>query len=220
MAQYPYTGSILTNSDGTNKISTSLSVHYLIKNDKGITVGALQTMSIHEQGGVEQVTEIGTDGVLNTVRNTSVKISGSCQRVRYSRLRGIEAFGQEYTHIHSQAAPFDIWIYDRQGAQESDWVITVIGGIWMESSQWKLDHQNWIVTDDLSFKASAIKSWRGGANQFIPAAQGGDGAIKLSHLNVSDGTTGAYSVQQAADMGLNNRRGALDIAGLSNATLF
>jgi len=212
---YPYTGTILENNDGSNKTSTSLSVHMLIKVNNTISVGAIQSLDCDERGTISMITEVGTDGVIDSVRNKSVEISGSCERIRFSRTRIAEAFGRSFIHVQSQAYPFDIWIYDRQAASQSDWVITVIKNVWIESIKWNLKVNDWVMADSMTWKAETIKSYRGTPG--TPAATGGETGITLATVSLSDNTTGGLSAEQAADVGLNGRRGSLDVPGLIDA---
>ena len=220
MANYPYTGTQLSSpnpnaTDGGNITSTSLAVHMLIKTANLLPVGAIQKISVREAGSIEQIGEVGTDGVVDSVRNKSVNISGDVERIRMSRIRLAEAFGRSWTHIQSQAYPFDIWIYDRQAAKQSDWIVTIIKNVWFESLNWSIDQGNWIMRDSASWKAESILSYRGAPGN--PAATGGNLGIKGSLVTIpgsTDATTGNLSIEQAADTGFNGRRGALDVPGL------
>jgi hypothetical protein len=214
---YPYTNSKLENvggSDGGNKTSTSLSVHMLIKTANNIPVGAIQMLSVSERGSIEQIMEVGTDGVVDSVRKSSVLISGNIERIRVSRVRLAEAFGRQWIHLQSQVYPFDIWIYDRQAASQSDWIVTIIKNVLFETLDWSLNQGDWVMKDKATFKAETIYSYRGSAGN--PAATGGDLGIKLASVgsSYSDDSMGGLTIEQAADTGTGGRRGALDVPGL------
>ncbi len=216
---YPETGTLISNANGSNRTSVSLSVHMLIKTGDGQVVGAVQSLNWTESGNITMVKEVGTDAIVDSCRTSAVNISGSCKRARMNRTRITEAFGREFLHVASQAYPFDIWVIDRQAKSQNDWITTVIKNVWIKSIATSISNDNWIMMDDMQWEAENIYSNRGasGLSGGLPAATGGDLGIKLSHIGLSDDTMGQYSAEQAADTGLNGRRGALDVPGLINA---
>lgn len=200
MANAPNTGSILSNSDGTNKTSTSLSTHMIIMVN-GKSIGALQKLTISESAGIKQIDEIGTDGHIDSVRNTSVSISGSIDRVRFSRLRIAEAFHRGYVHLASQMYPFDIVIMDRQKQNTSNQISTVIKNVLIKSIDTSYDSGDFVVVDRMTFEAETIFSiLNGGGNK--PVAQGGEQGIEF-YNNI---------IERQTDTG--GRRGSLDASGL------
>ena len=217
MADYPNTGTQLQNSNGTNKTSVGLSTHILIKNENGDKIGAIKSLSVTEQGTVTQITELGTDGVIDSCRTQSVKISGDCSRTRFSKARITEAFGREYVHLQSQAYPFDIWIIDRKGADISEWVTTVIKNVWINNIQYTYSDDNWVLVDKMSWQAETIYSTLG-ANGNIPSATGGLLGIKLANYSLKSSSQN-LNAEQAADVGLSGRRGSLDVPGLIDAII-
>ena len=128
MALAPNTGSTLTQTSGKNKTSTAISTNILIMVGE-TAVGAIQSMQITESRGLKQIDEVGTDGHVDSVPNVSTNITGSCQRVRFDRLRIAEAFSRGFVHVASQAYPFDIVIIDKQKSDTGLQISTVIKNV-------------------------------------------------------------------------------------------
>jgi hypothetical protein len=204
-----YTGTQLSNSDGSNRTATSLSVHILIMNDKNQAVGALKTFSVDENNDIGSFTEIGTDAIVDSFRKSPTKISGTCDHVRWDKKRVTQVFGRNFIHAQSQVAPFDIKIIDRQSKDPANWVTTVIKNVWIKSLSYAYSADDWMITDKMSWQAETIYSTLGDGHS--PVAQGG------AQINLSDDTTNPLNAEQAADTGFNGRRGAMDIPGLIDA---
>src|SRR5574337_1824564 len=98
MALAPNTGSTLTFDTGKNKTSTGISTNILIMVGN-TAVGAIQSLSVSERRGIKMIDEVGTDGHVDSVPNVSTNITGTCQRVRFDRLRVAEAFSRGFTHV-------------------------------------------------------------------------------------------------------------------------
>ena len=204
MSSAPNTGSTLTNADGTNKTSTSLSTHMILKVG-GQAIGAIKSISIQESRSISMINEVGSDGSIDSVPTSSVVVSGSVSRIRYDRLRLTEAFGQGFLHLAAARYPFDIEILDIQkAARTGDQIITIIKNVWFDSLSYSFDADNWIITDQANWKAEQIFSFRTGG---LSAATGGE-----RKLNVIRDTIGVQ-----ADTG--RRRGSLDASGLIDLVL-
>src|SRR5271169_3739100 len=111
LPNYPQTGSTLTLPTGQNLTSTGISTNILIavRNPQTggyVPVGAVQSMAISEKRSIKMIDEVGTDGHIDSVPNQSTNISGSCQRVRFDRLRVAEAFDRSFLHVSAQVYPF------------------------------------------------------------------------------------------------------------------
>lgn len=216
MSQAANTGSTLTFPGGANKTSTAISTNIIItvRTPNGnIPVGAIQKLDVKEQREVKMIDEVGTDGHIDSVPTRSTDISGSCERVRFDRLRITEAFSRGFLHVASQAYPFDIIIMDKQKTDSANQITTVIKNVWITDISYGYNAGDWIISDNMSWKAERIFSIlnNGGAT---PAAQGGEIGIKFSNIGV----------EREADTGANGRGGALDASGLidlgSDGTLF
>ena len=109
MATYPQTGSILTRPDGSNRTGIALSTQIVLMVGPN-PIGAVQDLSINESRDVSFISEVGTDGQIDSAPRSSTKVSGRCERIRFDRLRVAEAFSRGFVHVKSQRFPFDIVI--------------------------------------------------------------------------------------------------------------
>jgi len=202
MALAPNTQSTLSYGSGTNKTSTAISTNILIL--VGNTpVGAIQDLSINESRPIKFINEVGTDGQIDSVPQGSSTFTGDCNRVRFDRLRIAEAFGRGFTHVQSQAYPFDIVIIDKQKADSGNQISTVIKNVWIKSISYTYNADNWVITDKMSWEAETIYSILTSGSG-VPVAQGGERGIPYNNLEI----------ERLTDTGFNGRRGSLDAAGL------
>jgi hypothetical protein len=205
--QYPYpaTGSFLyqTGSSTKNRTGVGLSTMIIIKVDD-TRVGAIQTLSVNESRTITMVSEVGTDGHIDSAPTKSAEHSATCQRLRFDRVRATQAFGAGFMHVKSQRIPFDIEIIDQFNGEvgSGSEIVTALCNCWFESIKYDYGSDNWLVTDDLSIKFETIYS-RIGSN---PAVTGGERNIPLRY----------DPYELAADMG--NRRGSMDAPGLITAS--
>lgn len=201
------TRSSLTYLDGRNKTSTSLSTNILVLvNDTPI--GAIQELSITESRQVTMINELGTDGTIDSVPTGSVKISGSCRRIRYDALRITEAMGRSFLHLQSQAYPFDFVVIDRN-RRAGNKISTVIKNVWLTNIQYSYSSGEWIITDNVQWEAETVYSTLVGTGG--SAATGGDLGIKSSG---PFNTEFVNDIERVVDRGANGRRGSLDSGGL------
>ena len=208
MANTLNTGSTLSLPSGDNKTSTAISTNILIMVGTK-AVGAIQTMSISEKRAIKMIDEVGTDGHIDSVPHTSTNITGSCQRVRFDRLRVAEAFSRGFVHVASQVYPFDIVIIDRQKRDQASQISTVIKNVWINGIDYTYQISDWVITDTMSWEAETIYSTLSGG---IAVAQGGE--IGVPHMvNIPIGSE-SLNIEQLVDTGSNGRRGSLDTAGI------
>jgi hypothetical protein len=218
MANAANTGSTLTVAgSNVNKTSTAISTNIIILVNNQ-AVGAVQQMTINEQRNITMIDEVGTDGHIDSVPTSSTNISGSCQRIRFDRLRITEAFSRGFVHIASQVYPFDIVILDKQKRDQGSQISTIIKNVWIESLGYTYDAGNWVITEAMGWKAETIFSvLNNGSSQ--PVAVGGELGIKhmgagpngIVNITSGDGIT---NIEQLVDTGASGRRGSLDAAGL------
>lgn len=202
MTLAPNTHSTLTFDSGKNKTSTSLSTNILIMVGN-TAVGAVQSLAISEKRGIKMIDEVGNDGHVDSVPNVSANFTGTCQRIRFDRLRIAEAFSRGYIHIQSQAYPFDIVIIDRQkGSDVASQISTVIKNVWISGIDYTYQVSDWVITESMTWEAETIYSTLNNG----PVARGGERQIPLSIIPLEQGT----------DTGANGRRGSLDASGLIN----
>lgn len=199
MANAINTGSTLSYPDGTNKTSTSLSTHILIMVN-GKAVGAVKSLQVTEGRTIKMIDEIGTDGHIDSTPTSSTNITGSCDRVRFDRLRISEAFGRGFIHVSSQMYPFDIVLLDRQKQNSANQISTVIKNVWIKDISYTYDSDNWVITDRMSWEAEAIYSVLNNGN----AAVASGGEIGIDYYN--------NIIERQSDTG--QRRGSMDASGL------
>ena len=205
MPSYPQTGSSILgrgpNNNNQNFTGVGLSTQVIIMvNDQ--PVGAIQTLSVREERPLTFVQEVGNDGFLDSAPTGSTVVSGSCNRVRFDRLRASEAFGRDFLHAHSQRIPFDIDIFDYWGGDITNPIKTVIKNVWIKSLSYDYKVDNWLIFDQMEWQAETISSTINGG---LSAAQGGTRNLALQ-IN---------AIEQAADVGKS--RGTLDSPNLINA---
>lgn len=205
---------------GNNKTSTAISTNILIM--VGNTpVGAVQSLAISEKRSIKMIDEVGTDGHIDSVPNQSTNITGTCQRVRFDRMRIAEAFGRSFHHVSSQAYPFDIIIIDKQKLDFGSQISTVIKNVWINGIDYTYQVSDWVITESMTWEAETIYSHLNSGNA-TPAATGGERQIPLNLLPPNPGNT--LSIEQLTDTGAGGRRGSLDAAGLidigSGSSLF
>jgi hypothetical protein len=220
----PNTGSTLGLNSGVNKTSTALSTNILILVN-GTAVGAVQSLTVNENRSIKMINEVGTDGNIDSVPSTSTTIGGNCTRIRFDRLRIAEAFGRGFIHVASQVYPFDIVILDKQKRDQSNQISTIIKNVWIESISYTYNVSDWVLSDQMNWKAETIFSiLNGGSSPIaggVPVAVGGErgiqhfGAGKNGIGTILMGDNGnANNIEQLVDTGSNGRRGSLDAAGL------
>lgn len=217
MAQAANTQSTLTTNLDLNKTSTAISTNIIIMVNQ-TPVGAIQSMAINEKRGIKMIDEVGTDGHIDSVPNVSTNITGSCQRVRFDRLRIAEAFSRGFVHVASQVYPFDIVIIDKQKRNTGAQISTVIRNVWISGISYTYQANDWVITDNMEWEAETIFSvLGGGSSPFIaggnPVAQGGERGINfVGNFGFTDGSS--ERIEQAVDTGSSGRRGSLDTAGI------
>ena len=186
MTQATNTNSTLTYPGGQNKTSTAISVNILItvRSPTGnIPVGAIQTLSVSETRNIKMINEISTDGSIDSTPDSSTVITGSCDRIRFDRLRITEAFGRGFLHVASQAYPFDIVIFDKQKLAQGSQISTVIKNVWIKSLDYSYSSSDWVIMDRMTWQAEKIFSILNNGSS-TPAAQGGEIAIPFSNIPV------------------------------------
>lgn len=212
------TGSLINLGDafGTNTTNTAISTNILLAvriQGSGSTgvggyqpIGAVQSMAISEKRAIKMIDEVGTDGHIDSVPNQSTNITGTCQRVRFQKLRIAEAFDRSFLHVAAQIYPFDIIIFDKQKFATGNQVTTVIKNVWISGIDYTYQVSDWVITDSMTWEAEYIYSTLGSGG---PAAKGGqDGIVKPFNINNDNW------VERQVDSGAAGRRGSLDTAGL------
>lgn len=183
---------------GRSRTGTHLSTNIIIAVE-GRAVGAIKTLNVSEGRQVQGVSEVGTDGQIDSAPTKSAEFTVDCDRTRFDGRRIAEAFYRGFVHVHSQRVPFDIQIYDLVNGTSSDQqLITTVKNCWITKIGYKYDSENFIITEQMSLHAETINS------------------------NLNSGSAISYpkdiyynnSFEVEADIG--RFRGALDAAGLIN----
>lgn len=199
----PGSTKVVDPATGKNRTSTHLSTNINILVE-GIAVGAIQSMDVSESGSIKMVDEIGTDGHIDSARNSSVNVTGSCKRTRFAGQRIAEAFMRGYVHVKSQRLPFDIEIQDNfKGADDASIVITTVRNVWIKSIDYTYSSNDFIIIETMSWEAESIDSIMG------------SGASVVGDVNSIGIPVTVNEFERSADIG--TYRGALDGPGLLNA---
>ncbi len=206
MANYSATGSRLLTDNGQNRTGTAISTCIIVEVD-GNAIGAIKKLSIKEGREIAMIDELGYDGHIDSVPKRATDIDGDCTRTRFDNLRMLAAFSRPYIHLAAQRIPFDIVIKDTfAGSDVNSVLVTTIKNVWCRSLNITYSADDFVIVEDMSWKAEYIYS-------------------KIGNKNAVPGVTGSRMMQirtpisqfeLAADRG--DSRGALSGAGLLNAT--
>lgn len=197
------TTTALQDSAGNNRTATHLSTNIIIKVD-GNVVGAVKSLDINETRSIKMISEVGTDGVIDSAPSASTEISGSCTRTRFDRMRITEAFGRSFIHAHAQRIPFDIEIQDVfHDSDPGNAIITTIQNVWITDIKYTYSAEEFIIVDTMSWKAERIFSILNNGNVAQAVSNGRANPIILN------------AFEQQADRGAFT--GSLDALGLLNA---
>jgi hypothetical protein len=217
MANAPNTGSTLTTPNGVNKTSTAISTNIIIMVGPN-PVGAVQSLAISEKRAIKMIDEVGTDGHIDSVPHQSTNITGTCQRIRFDRLRITEAFSRGFVHIASQIYPFDLVILDKQKRDQGSQISTVIKNVWISGIDYTYTVSDWVISDSMTWEAEAIFSVLNNGSS-TPVAVGGE--LGITHMGTGPNGIvtitsghGITNIEQLVDTGSGGRRGSLDAAGL------
>jgi hypothetical protein len=188
--------------NGKNRTGTHLSTNIIIAIGAQ-PVAAIKSLQVNESRSIQTISEVGTDGLIDSTPSKSTEYSISCTRTRFDGKRIAEGFYRSYVHVAAQRTPFDIYIYDLIQGGSTDGtgltVTTVIENCWITKISYSFEAENFVIVDNMDLTAEAIKSFRAGGQSAI-----------------SDPTRMVINpFEQEADRGLY--RGALDGAGLINA---
>lgn len=224
MANAANTGSTLFGTPSyanINKTSTAISTNIIVMVHNH-AVGAIQSLAISEKRSIKMIDEVGNDGHIDSVPNQSTNITGTCQRIRFDRLRIAEAFSRGFVHVASQVYPFDIVILDKQKKNTGNQISTVIKNVWISGIDYTYQISDWVISDSMTWEAETIFSVLNGSSA-SPVAVGGE--LGIPHmggngnpngiLEISSGDNGIIkNIEQLVDTGAGGRRGSLDAAGL------
>ena len=210
MAEYPNTGSILDSIDVEGaKTRTSLSTQILIYvNDE--PVGAVQNFSVNQSRTNKDITEVGTDGIIEYVPNGPTKIDLSVDRMMFDGLSITEAMSRSFTQLSAQRMPFDIVVFDKFSGGGDDAIVTTYHNCWFNSINKSYKSDSYLITEQAKLNCEYMSSTRGGVDQPVTLSQGINGGREVPRRQNDD-------IELAADAGINGRRGVMDYKGLISA---
>jgi hypothetical protein len=207
MASYPYTGTLFDSEAVTGaKTRTNLSTQIVVYVNNQ-PVGAIQDFQERQQRSIKKITEVGTDGIIESVPQSATTISLTVRRIVFDGLSLPESMARGFRNIHAQRIPFDIVVIDRFTGTEEEGgaIVTTYHNCWFESLGKSYTTGDYTITEDANLSVEAISTERNGAP--IASSQGVGGGRDLG----SEGRQ-IDSVEQAADYG--TYRGSMDFPGL------
>lgn len=219
---YPYTG---TASNASTQ--TGLSTQILVQVE-GQKVGGIQSLSVDQRRPLKEITEVGTDGVIEITPSGATTFGIQIERIYFDRKTITEALGRAFLNIQSQRAPFDIIVYDyhnvpaaavdvANGYDVSDAspgvIITVYENVWIESLSKSYSSGDYIIMENISCKCEFVHSHTG----LVSAEQDGGGGAPTSAALYTASDVGSDDIAQLRKLERLvdvSRPGSLDARGL------
>lgn len=199
MAAYPKTGSTL---DSTTRSSLSTQIIIMVNNEP---VGAIQNFTETQNRPIKEITEIGTDGIVELVPQGAAKTTLRINRMYFDGLSLPESFSRGFRNLQSQRIPFDIVVIDQTTGTGNDAIITTYHNCWFESLTTTYQTDNYTIAQDANVKCEFVSTIRGGEAIALSQGTGGSRQVPVQK----------DSVELAADSG--KTRGSLDFPGLISA---
>lgn len=194
---YPTTGSTLG-----SKIQTGLSTQIvvLVENEP---VGAIQKLSITQSRSLYRAHELGLDGILEIVPQSSTTFEASIERIVFDRLRLPEAFKRGFVNIKSQLIPFDIEIIDRTGGDIDTGaeVVSKLVNCWFSSYNPSMNADNFIISENANIWFEDIQTFYGNGTSLSSSSRGLRGIAPTTLPREGDTDRGTY-------------RGTMDVANI------
>lgn len=212
MASFPNTESRITRGvdDPTSegRTTTGLSTQIIIK-VANVPVGALQSLNVTQNRPLMRVNEIGTDGNIEIVPQSSPTYELAVTRVVFDQLRLPEAFSRSFRFIGAQRIPFDIEIFDLNNADEQNAAVSNSNGVvvmkfvncWFTNYVTPYAAENYLISETATIWAeTGIVS---------------DGTTPDTALRTFTPQTDTAGIEASANTG--GRRGGVDAAGIIGA---
>lgn len=199
MPAYPRTGSTL---DSTTRTSLSTQIIIMVNNEP---VGAIQSFRVGQARGIKDITEVGTDGIIELVPNSANRVSLTINRIYFDGISLPEAFSRGFRNLQSQRIPFDIIVIDQTTGTGDNAIIETYHNCWFESLNTTFNSSDYVIIQDASVKCEFVSTIRGGEAVSLSQGAGGSRQVPVQ----------LDSVELAADSG--NTRGSLDYPGLISA---
>ena len=202
-AEYPQTGSVL---DSYTKTGLSTQIVIMVN---GNPVGAIQSFGEQQNRSIKPINEVGTDGQIELVPQSSTTIKLNIQRVVFDGLSVTEAFSRGFRNIAAQRIPFDIMVFDKSaGGTETSWITTTYHNCWFESLSKTYQTSDYVIMEQASVSAEHISTTQ---NAEPLAGKSWDNKRDLGDGRDLD------NVEAEADAGVNGRRGSMDYQGIFTA---
>lgn len=204
MADYPNTASIFDNVNTGAKTRTGLSTQIIVYVN-GEPVGAIQSFQETQARQTKSISEVGTDGIVEIVPQSSTTFTLVVQRIVFDGLSLPEAFSRGFRNIQAQRMPFDIVVIDKFTGTDGDAVVTTYHNCWFSNLSKSYTVQDYTITENATVNCEYVSSTRAG--EAVADSQGVQGAREIPGRQLDD-------VERAADAGKSGRRGSLDFPGL------
>jgi hypothetical protein len=210
MADYPNTGTIFDkpgdgNMGGTTRTALSTQIIIYVNDEP---VGAIQSFQETQTRQNKKIAEVGTDGWIEIVPQSPATVSLTVQRIVFDGLSLPESFARGYKNIHAQRIPFDIKVVDKYAGHGDNAVVTVYHNCWFSNLSKSYTVNDYSITESANVDCEYVSSTR--ADTAVTLTQGAGGGREIVNRQED-------AVEQATDMGLEGRRGALDYDGLITA---
>ena len=199
MPAYPKSGSTL---DSTTRTSLSTQIIVMVNNEP---VGAIQSFGITQNRGIKDITEVGTDGIIELVPSSANKVSLNINRIYFDGISLPEAFSRGFRNLQSQRIPFDIVVIDQTTGTGDNAIIETYHNCWFESLSTTFTAQDYVIAQTASVKCEYVSTIRGGEAVSLSQGAGGSRQVPVQ----------LDSAELAADSG--NTRGSLVYPGLISA---
>ena len=207
-ADYPNTSTLFDSSAVTGaKTRTGLSTQVIVYVN-GEPVGAIQSFQESQTRGLKSISEVGTDGIIEIVPQSSATFALTVQRIVFDGLSLPEAFSRGFRNIQAQRMPFDIVVIDKFTGTDNDSVVTTYHNCWFKTIGRTYQTQDYTITENAGIDCEYVSTTRAG--EAIAESQGVQGSREVPGRDMDN-------IEQAADAGKSGRRGALDFPGLISA---
>jgi len=196
---FPNTG---TNVNAGHRTNSGLSTQIIIKVYNS-PVGALQNLSVTQTRGLQRISELGTDGVIEIVPNSATQYELTASRIVFDQLRLPESFSRGFRFIAAQRIPFDIDIIDISGTDpnspddDGNKVVMTYKNCWFTRYETPYAADNYIITESATMWCETA----------YLVQVGRDGSLRPVDRQVD-----SAGVEQEVNSG--RRLGSLDAAGL------
>ena len=211
MSDFPNTGSILDTVTGQASTNTGLSTQIVIRVNNQ-AVGALQSLRVSQNRGLQRISEIGTDGVIEIVPNKATEYEITAERVVFDQLRLPESLSRGFRFISAQRVPFDIDIFDianvnppagPQTASSTGVVVMTYKNCWFTRYETPYAAENYVITESATIWAETA---------YISNLQGIDIPNNIRGLVAQ---TDAQNIERQTNLGAS--RGSLSYSGIYNS---